>query len=69
MGDSRDEKIIRLPEVIDTTGQCRSAIYLKMKAGSFPHQRKIGKRSVGWSHHEIQAYIRITLDGGEYRAS
>jgi predicted DNA-binding transcriptional regulator AlpA len=44
---------------------------LLIKAGRFPRQKKIGngKRAVGWSHREIQRYIRITLDGGEYFAS
>ncbi|WP_433969899.1 AlpA family phage regulatory protein [Tunturiibacter gelidiferens] len=66
-----DDRIVRMPEVISMTGQCRTAIYLLMRAGRFPLQRKIGigGRSVGWSHREIQVYIRITLAGGEYLTS
>jgi predicted DNA-binding transcriptional regulator AlpA len=64
-----EEKILRLHAVMSATGHCRSIIYLKMRAGRFPKQKNIGKRAVGWSHREIQTYIRITLEGGEYFAS
>lgn len=63
------DKILRLPEVIALTGKCRSAIYEEIKAGRFPRQRKISRRSVGWSATEIQDYIRVTLAGGEYFAA
>lgn len=67
--DTGDDTIVRIPAVIHDTGQCRSAIYQKMADDHFPKQRKIGKRAVGWSRRDIQKYIRITLSGGEYRAS
>jgi predicted DNA-binding transcriptional regulator AlpA len=55
------------------TGKCRSAIYSEIKAGRFPRQVKLGigkgKRAVGWSFLEIQEYIRVTLEGGEYFAA
>lgn len=63
------DRIVRLPEVISQTGKCRSGIYAEIKAGRFPRQKKISKRAVGWSQRDIQTYIRITLDGGEYFAS
>ena len=65
------DQILRLPAVVAMTGKCRSTIYVEIKAGRFPRQKKLGKysRSVGWSYREIQDYIRITLDGGEYSAA
>jgi len=62
------DRILRLPEVMKDTGKCRSGIYADMKVGRFPSQKKLGKRAVGWSQREVQAYIRITLSGGEYQA-
>ena len=63
------DQIIRLPVVISLTGKCKSLIYAEIKAGRFPRQKKLGKRSVGWSLLEIQDYIRVTLAGGEYFAA
>jgi prophage regulatory protein len=68
MTDDMEDRIMRLPEVKLVTGRCRSWIYAEIKAGRVPRQKKIGKRAVGWSRREIQLYIHITLDGGEYRA-
>ena len=64
-----EDRILRLPEVIKFTGKCRSGIYAAIKANRFPRQKRIGKRAIGFSHREIQTYIRITLAGGEYFAS
>jgi prophage regulatory protein len=67
--DEQNDSIMRLPEVIRRTGRCRSGIYEDMSADRFPRSRKLGKRAIGWSRRDIQTYIRITLAGGEYRAS
>lgn len=51
-------KILRLPEVIDRTGLCRSSIYQKVIDGQFPKTIKIGgTRSVGWIEAEVSAWI------------
>ncbi len=63
------DQILRLQAVISITGKCRTEIYLGMRAGTFPRQKKLGRgRSVGWSGRQIQDYVRITLAGGEYVA-
>jgi predicted DNA-binding transcriptional regulator AlpA len=65
------DRIIRIREVIFLTGECRTKLYEKIKLGRFPKQRRLGgpgSKSVGWSLLEIQAYIQITLAGGEYIA-
>lgn len=51
-----DEKIIRLPEVINRVGLSRATIYNKVKDGSFPQQIKLGRLS-GWVESEIQTWI------------
>jgi prophage regulatory protein len=63
------DRIIRLPEAMHLTGHCRSTLYDLLKNGRFPRQRKIGKRSVGFSYREIQEYIRVTLAGGEQQTA
>jgi len=69
MDDIQDDSIMRLPEVMHDTGHCRSGVYQKMADDHFPLPVKLGKRAVGWSRRDVQTYIRITLSGGEYRAS
>jgi len=55
-------KIIRLPEVMRTTGLARSTIYQKMAENSFPKPISLGVKSVGWLDTDIQHWIqeRIT---------
>ena len=56
-------KIIRLPEVIKSTGLARSTIYKMIAANNFPAQIALGSKSVGWVEAEIQNWIqeKITL--------
>jgi len=51
------DAILRLPAVKAKTGLGRSAIYDGMDQGTFPRQRKIGARAVGWSAAAIQKWI------------
>ena len=57
-------RIMRLPEVIATTGYGRASIYAFMKDGTFPKCRRIGPRAVGWCSIEIQTWIDARLSGG-----
>jgi prophage regulatory protein len=51
------KKIIRLPEVKNTTGLSRSTIYLYMSKGIFPASISLGSRAVGWVENDIYQYI------------
>ncbi|HOL65706.1 MAG TPA: AlpA family phage regulatory protein [Accumulibacter sp.] len=42
-----NERIIRLPEVLGMVGMKKSAVYDKLKDGSFPAPLKLGRMS-GW---------------------
>ena len=58
--------ILRLPQVKNLTGKCRTAIYFEMKAGTFPKQISLGTpRAVGWDSDEVQAWIDKTLEAGK----
>jgi prophage regulatory protein len=49
--------ILRLPEVKQRTGNCRTGIYDAVKAGTFPAPVAIGPRAVGWLDSDIDAWI------------
>jgi prophage regulatory protein len=57
MSDNRPRRLIRLPEVIRRTGDSRSGIYSKIKAGKFPRQVPIGDNAVAWVEDEIDQHV------------
>ncbi len=50
-------RIIRLKEVIDSTGLARSTIYKYIDEGFFPKPVSLGGRSVGWVESEVHDWI------------
>lgn len=50
-------KLLRLPEVEATTGLKKSAIYVRVKDGSFPEPVRLGPKSVAWRFDEVQQWI------------
>ncbi len=50
-------RLLRFPAVSERVGLRRSAIYLGIKAGTFPAPVSIGKRAVAWRESDIQAWI------------
>lgn len=61
----RPIRMLRLAQVIDTTGLGRSKIYQLQAQGNFPKGVKITSRSVGWVEAEVQAWLarRIAENG------
>ncbi len=57
-------RLIRLNEVMDKTGLCKSSVYSKIKDGTFPPPVAIGARSVAWPSYEVDIVIN-TLIGGK----
>jgi prophage regulatory protein len=57
------EQILKLPEVIKTTGLARSTIYRLINEDRFPKQIKLTSFSSGWLLSEIEEWIdqRIAL--------
>lgn len=49
--------ILRRKEVEARTGLCRSSIYARMKAGTFPISVELGPKSVGWYSDEIDDWM------------
>lgn len=50
-------RIIRLKEVIDSTGLARSTIYKYIAEGTFPKPVSLGDRCVGWVDSEVHNWI------------
>ncbi|MEP4548467.1 MAG: AlpA family transcriptional regulator [Saccharospirillum sp.] len=55
--------ILRLRQVMERTGLCRSTIYAKLDKTSklhdptFPRQIRLGRGAVGWIESEINAWL------------
>jgi prophage regulatory protein len=63
-------KILRLPQVCEVTGLCRSMIYQLEADLRFPQRVKIGIRAVGWLDNEVNAWLirRVALSRTQSRA-
>jgi prophage regulatory protein len=57
-----DIRVLRLPQVCQATGLCRSSIYQMEAEGRFPSRVKIGTRSVGWIESELQSWLRERME-------
>jgi len=55
-------RIIRLKEVIDSTGLARSTIYKYIGEGTFPKPVSLGDRCVGWVDGEIHDWILARIE-------
>jgi prophage regulatory protein len=51
------EKLLRLPQVKETTGLSKSTIYARISEGTFPKQVSLGPRLVVWVESDIQNWI------------
>jgi prophage regulatory protein len=59
-------RILRLPQVCEVAGLCRSMIYQMETDLRFPQRVKIGTRAVGWVEKEVNAWLmrRISKAAG-----
>ena len=55
-------RIIRLKEVIDSTGLARSTIYKYIGEGTFPRPVPLGERSVAWVESEVHNWILARIE-------
>lgn len=55
-------RIIRLKEVIDSTGLARSTIYKHIGEGTFPKPVPLGDRCVGWVDSEVHDWILARIE-------
>lgn len=50
-------KLLRLPQVKESTGLSKSSIYARIAEGTFQKQISIGQRLVVWLESDIQNWI------------
>jgi prophage regulatory protein len=55
-------KVLRLAQVMDSTGLGRSTIYKYIAEGKFPIPLQLSERCVGWLENEIQQWIQSRVD-------
>ena len=55
-------KILRLKDVLETTGLARATVYKMMTDSSFPKSIALGERSVGWLESEVQEWILAKIE-------
>jgi len=55
-------KVLRLSQVISSTGLGRSTIYKYISEGKFPKSLKLSERCVGWLESEVHQWIQSRLD-------
>jgi prophage regulatory protein len=57
MSGQNANTILRISQVKEITTLGRSTIYLYMSQGTFPKQRKLGERAVGWHSSDIFRWV------------
>lgn len=55
-------RIIRLKDVMDSTGLARSTIYKYMGERTFPQTVSLGDRCVGWVDREVYDWILARVE-------
>lgn len=56
-----EERLIRIPKVMDKTGLARSTVWLFVKNGKLPKPIKLSARISVWRESDITAYINSLL--------
>jgi prophage regulatory protein len=50
---SPSDRLIRIDEVLHTSGMSRSALYASIQKGAFPAQVKLSKKLSAWVYSEV----------------
>ena len=58
-------KIIRMPKVREITGLGTTAIYDRIKDGSFPQKINLGSRAIGFLESDIQLWISERIEASQ----
>lgn len=51
------DRLLRLDEVLHTTGLGRNTVYRRIREGTFPKQVRIGPNSVAWRQSDISQWM------------
>jgi prophage regulatory protein len=61
---NREERFLRLPEVVRRCGVAKSSIWLWARTGKFPKPLKISERVTVWRESEVAAWIASRVEAG-----
>ncbi len=56
-----EEKLLRLPEVMEMTGLSASTIWRYEKRGEFPKRFKVTVRTTAWKFSEVRSFIERAI--------
>lgn len=56
-GGAETMRLLRISDVVHSTGSARMTIYRLERAGEFPARRRLGRNSVAWLDNDISAWI------------
>ncbi len=59
------EKLLRLPQVLEIVPVCKSSWWAGIKAGKYPHGKKLGAKTTVWLESEIIALVERVTSNGE----
>ena len=57
-----EDKLIRLPRVMELTGLAKSTVWAWVKSGRLPKAKKLSHRVSVWRESEIMAWIDKSMD-------
>lgn len=57
MQQERQERLLRIRQVLAKTGLGRSSLYALVKSGRFPSPLKLSERSVAWRESAVDLWI------------
>lgn len=57
------DRLLRLPDVENTTGLRKSSIYAMAKAGTFPKPINISRRMSAWSESAVLSWVQDRIQG------
>lgn len=56
------QKLLRIRDVLQTTGLSRSGLYERIAEGGFPRPISLGARCVAWVAEEVDSWIIDRID-------
>lgn len=60
--NAETDRYMRLPEVMRVTGMCRSTIYDKMAAGTFPQRVRLSINCVAWRESQVSQWMDAPME-------
>ena len=61
---TQENRIVRLPEVMQLTGLSKATIHRRYRDGTFPRPLRLGPQSIGWWRMEILEWLESLQRAG-----